>query len=114
MTMVQGKSGCDNYLLSYEHFYLQNLPSKIGMKKCFLPQQLECRCGPTATGRSQKVTWMKDLIKHVKESGLAPESMLRTQRCRPFPKFEKWLIFGILAKGGPHENVLESFNFTNG
>ena len=57
MTMVQGKSGCDNYVLSYEHFYLQNFPSKMGMKKCFLPQQLECRCGSTATVRSLKVTW---------------------------------------------------------
>ena len=26
MTMVQWKSGCDYYLLSYEHFYLPNLP----------------------------------------------------------------------------------------
>ena len=54
------------------------------------------------------------LIKHFKESGLAPEAMLRTQRSRPFPKPEKWLIFGSLAKGGPHENVLERYNFTNG
>ena len=54
------------------------------------------------------------LIKHFKESVLAPETMLRTQRSRPFPKPEKWLIFGILAKGGPHDSFLESFNFTNG
>ena len=57
---------------------------------------------------------MKVLIKHFKESDLAPETMLRTQCSRPFPKPEKWLIFVILAKGGPHENFLESFNFTNG
>ena len=57
MTMVQWKSGCDNHLLSYEHFYLPILHSKIGLKKCFLPQQLECRCGPTATVTSLKVTW---------------------------------------------------------
>ena len=44
---------------------------------------------------------MKVLINHFKESGLAPETMLRTQRSRPFPKLEKLLIFGILAKGGP-------------
>ena len=43
-------------------------------------------------------------MKQFKESGLAPETMLRTQRSRPFPKLEKWLIFGILNKGGPHEN----------
>ena len=47
---------------------------------------------------------MKVLIKHFKESGLSPEAILRTQRSRPFPKIEKWLNFGILAKGGPHEN----------
>ena len=57
MTMVQWKCGCDYYLLSYKHFYLPNLHSKIGLKKCFLPQQLECRFGPTATVTSLKVTW---------------------------------------------------------
>ena len=57
---------------------------------------------------------MKVLIKHFKESGLAPETMLRTQRSRPFPKPEKSLIFGVLTKGGPHENFLESLNFRNG
>ena len=44
---------------------------------------------------------MKDLIKHFKESSLAQETMLRTQRSRPFPKPEKSLIFGVLAKGDP-------------
>ena len=38
MRMVQCKSGCDYYLLSYEHFYVPNLPSKTGLKKCILPQ----------------------------------------------------------------------------
>ena len=56
MTMVQWISGWDYYWLSYEHFYLPNLPSKRSLKKCFLPQQLECRCGPTATVTSLKVT----------------------------------------------------------
>ena len=51
---------------------------------------------------------MKVLIKHFKESGLDPETMLRTQRSRLFPKPEKWLIFGILSKGGSHETFLES------
>ena len=55
--MVQWKSGCDYYWLSYEHFYLPNLPSKRSLKKRFLPQQLECRCGPSATVTSLKVTW---------------------------------------------------------
>ena len=57
MTMDQWKSGCDYYLLSYEHFYLPNLPSNMGLKKCFLPQQLECHCGPSATVTTLKVTW---------------------------------------------------------
>ena len=57
MRMVEWKSGCDFYLLSYEHFYFPNLASKRGLKKCFLPQQLECGCGPTAILTSQKVTW---------------------------------------------------------
>ena len=57
MTMVQWKSGCVYYLLSYEHFYLQNLPSRMGLKKCFLPQQMECRYWPRATVTSRKVTW---------------------------------------------------------
>ena len=56
MRMVQWKSEYDYYLLSYDHFYLPNLPSKMGLKKSFLPQQLECRYGPTATVTSLKVT----------------------------------------------------------
>ena len=32
---------------------------------------------------------MKVLIKQFKESGLAPQTMLRTQRTRPFPKAKK-------------------------
>ena len=56
MTMVQWKSDCDSYLLSYDSFYLLILPSRMGLKKCFLQQQLECRCGPTATVKSLKVT----------------------------------------------------------
>ena len=114
MTMVQWKSGCDYYLLSYEHFYLPSLPSKLGLKIFFLPQQLECLCGPTAAVKSKKLLGLKVLIKHFKESALASETMLRTQRSRPFPKAENWLIFGTLAKGGSHENFLEIFNFTNG
>ena len=55
---------------------------------------------------------MKVLIMHFKESGLAPETMLRTQRSRPSSKPEKSIIFGISAKGGPHDNFFESFTFT--
>ena len=59
MRMVQWQSGCDYYLLSYDHFYLQILPYKLGLKKCFQPQQLECRFGPTAKLTSLRVTWNK-------------------------------------------------------
>ena len=38
---------------------------------------------------------------HFKENGLAPETMLCSKRNRRFPQPEKWLIFGILAKGDP-------------
>ena len=53
---VQWKSGCDHYLWSYKFFYLPNLPSKMGLKKCFLSQQLGCRYGPTAIVTSLKIT----------------------------------------------------------
>ena len=109
MTKVQWKSGCDYSLLSYEHFYLPHLPSKMGLKKCILPQQMECRCGPTATETSLKVTWKKVLIKYFRGSALDSETKLHTQRCRTFPKPEKWLIFGILAKGESHENFYDDF-----
>ena len=51
---------------------------------------------------------MKILIKPFKENGLVIEAIAGTQRSRRFPKHEKWLIFGILEKGGPHEKFLET------
>ena len=74
-----------------------------------MPLRANGDCDLTKSYLGEKV-----LIKHFKESGLAPETMLRTQRSRPFAKPEQLLIFGILAKGEPIENFLESFNFTNG
>ena len=56
MRMVQWINECDYYLLSYEPFYLPNFPSKMGLKKCFLAQQLECRCRQTAIVTSLKVS----------------------------------------------------------
>ena len=53
------ESDCDHYLLSYEHFHLQNLPSKMSLKNLCLPQHLECRCGLTATVTSLQDTWNK-------------------------------------------------------
>ena len=60
MRMVQWKSGCDYYLLSYEHFFPLDLPYKMGLKKCFLPNKLDWRFGPRATVTSLKVTWNED------------------------------------------------------
>ena len=51
------------------------------------------------------------LIKHFKESGLAPETKLRTQRSRPFPKLKGWLIFGVLEKRESLEKFLENCIF---
>ena len=48
------------------------------------------------------------LIKHFKKSALALETMLCTRRNRRFFKPEISVIFGILAKGGLHEKLLES------
>ena len=58
--IVRRKNGCDYYLLSYERIYLPILPSKMGLKKCFLPNKLDCRFGPRATVTSLKVTWNED------------------------------------------------------
>ena len=57
---------------------------------------------------------MKVLIKQLEKKGKLPETTLRTRRNSRFCKHGKSVIFGILAKGGPHENFLESSNFTNG
>ena len=45
MTKVQGKSGCDSYLLSYEYFYLPNLPSKMGLKSAFYRNKWNAAAG---------------------------------------------------------------------
>ena len=45
MRMVQWKSGCDYYLLSYEYFYLANLPSKLGLKGAFYRNNCNAAAG---------------------------------------------------------------------
>ena len=45
MTMVQWKSGCDYYLFNYEHFYLSNLTSKMGLKSAFYRNNLSAASG---------------------------------------------------------------------
>ena len=112
MRMGQWKSGCDYYLVSYEYFYLANLPSKLDLKGAFHRSNWNAAAGQRRHCRHSKLLGMKVLIKHFKESGLAPETMLGTQRSRPFSEPAKSLVFGILANGGTHDNILESFSFT--
>ena len=83
-------------------------------KSAYLPQQLECRCRPTATVTSLKVTWNGDPDQALQGKRLCSRNLLCTQRSHPFLNAEKWFIFVIFFKGGLHENTLESFNFTNG
>ena len=95
-------------------FISQICPPNWIWKRAFYSNSWNAAAGRLRLWRHWELLGMKVLIKHFKESGLVPETMLRTQRCRPFPKPEKSLIFGISAKGAPHENFLESFNFTKG
>ena len=67
-----------------------------------------------ATVTSLIVTWKEGPDQALQGKRLSFRNYAATQRSRPFPKPEKSLIFGISANGGPHENFLESFNFTNG
>ena len=86
----------------------------MGLKTRFLPHHFECRCGQRRPWRYWKLLGMKLLIKYFKERGVAPATMLPTQRSRRFPKPKKSVSFGILGKGVPHENFLESLNFRKG
>ena len=67
-----------------------------------------------ATVTSLKATWNEGPDQALQGKQLSSETLLRTQRSRPFPKLENWLIFGILLIEEPYETFLESFNFTNG
>ena len=67
-----------------------------------------------ATVTSLIVTWNEGPDQGLQGKWLSFRNYAATQSSRPFPKSEKWLIFGILANGGPHLNFLESFSFTNG
>ena len=53
MRMVQWKCSCEFYLLSYVHFYLPNLPSKMSLKKCSYRNNWNA----AATVTSLKVIW---------------------------------------------------------
>ena len=86
----------------------------MGLEKFFLPQKLEYRCRPTATVTSLKVTLNEGPDQALQGKWLSSRNNAATQRSFPSLKPEKLLINGILAKGGPHDNFWESFNFTNG
>ena len=70
-------------------------------------------CGPTATVTSLKVTMIEGPDKGIQGKRLSSRIYAADERSCPFSKLQKLLIFDILAKGGPHENFLESFIFTN-
>ena len=53
----QMELGCDQYLSSYKHFFVQKLSSKIISKKRTLRYFSEGGWGPTATAKSLKLTW---------------------------------------------------------
>ena len=89
-------------------------PSKWAWKSAFYRNIWNAAAGQRRLWGHWTLLGLKVLIKRFNESGLVPETMLRTQRSRPYPRPEKWLVFGILEKGELQENVLESFNFTNG
>ena len=78
-------------------------PPKWAWKSAFYRNNWNAAAGQRRLCLHSKVLGTKVLIKHFKESGLAQDAMLRTQRSRPFPKIVKGLNFGILAKGGPNE-----------
>ena len=50
-------------------------------------------------------------MRQFKENGLVPETTVRTQPSRRSPKHQISLIFGILAKGGPHEKKFGKLKF---
>ena len=76
----------------------------MGLKSAVYRNNWNAAEGQRRLWRDWKLHVMKVLIKHFKESDLAPETMLRTQRSRKFPKPEKLLFFGILA-GGDHIKI---------
>ena len=82
-------------------FISQTCPPKLAWKSAFFRNKWNAVAGQRRLWRHWKLPGMKFLIKHFKESGLAPDTMLHTQRNRPFPKPEKWLIFGYFAKRNP-------------
>ena len=92
-------------------FISEICPLKWVWKSASYRTKWNASAGQRRLWRHWKLLGMKVLIKHFKESGLSSETMLRTQRSRPFPKPEKWLIFGILTKGWTHDNFWESFIF---
>ena len=92
-------------------FIFQIFPPKWAWKTASYRNIWNADVGQRRQWRHWKLLGMKLLIKYLKETCVAPEIMLPTQRSRQFPKPEKSVIFGILANGGPHDNFLESLNF---
>ena len=62
---------------------------------------------------SLKITWNEGPDQAPQGKLLSSRNNAATQRSRSSLLPKKLLIFGILAKRGPHDNFLESLNFTN-
>ena len=100
ITMLKSKICYDPDLLSYKHFFARKLISKMRSKSLWLMHFWLAAAAQRRLWRHWNSLGMDVLIKPFKESGLVPETTLRTQPNRRFPEHEKSLIFGILAKGG--------------
>ena len=113
MRSYSGKNGCNRakvVVIGQKYFY--SCKVVVFRQKWLYSAKRGCIRVKLVLFRKKLLQWkngMKVLIKHFKESGLALETMLHTQRSRPFPKPGKWLIFGILVKGGPRENFYDTF-----
>ena len=73
---------------------------KWAWKTCFYRNIWNAAAGQRRQWRQWNLLGMKVLIKHFKKSGLAPETMLRTQRSRPFFNLEKTGHFWHFINGG--------------
>ena len=81
--------------LAMSIFISQICPPKLAWKSSFYRNNWNAAAGQRRLWRHWKLLGIKVLIKHFKENGLAPETMLRRQRSRPFAKFEKKLFFAF-------------------
>ena len=77
---------------------------KWAWQNASLPQQLECRCGPTATVTSLKVTWNEGPDQALQGKRLSSRNYAALRNVAAhFQNLKNGSFFCILAKGWPHE-----------